>query len=40
MPFVALRFDASAATAEAWSDAMLAAGAASEMPAGCGRCAG
>jgi ribosomal protein L11 methyltransferase len=29
MPFVALRFDASAATAEAWSDAMLAAGAAS-----------
>jgi ribosomal protein L11 methyltransferase len=29
MPFVALRFDAPAATAEAWSDAMLAAGAAS-----------
>jgi ribosomal protein L11 methyltransferase len=29
MPFVALRFDASAATAGAWSDAMLAAGAAS-----------
>ncbi|HXU56693.1 MAG TPA: 50S ribosomal protein L11 methyltransferase [Casimicrobiaceae bacterium] len=29
MAFVALRFDAPAATAEAWSDAMLAAGAAS-----------
>ena len=29
MPFVALRFDAPAATADAWSDAMLAAGAAS-----------
>ena len=29
MPFVALRFDAPAATAEAWSDALLAAGAAS-----------
>lgn len=29
MPFVALRFDAPAATAEAWTDAMLAAGAAS-----------
>ena len=29
MPFVALRFDVPAATAEAWSDAMLAAGAAS-----------
>ena len=29
MPFVELRFDAPAATAEAWSDALLAAGAAS-----------
>lgn len=29
MPFVALRFDAPAAAAEAWSDALLAAGAAS-----------
>jgi ribosomal protein L11 methyltransferase len=29
MPFVALRFEVPAATAEAWSDAMLAAGAAS-----------